>query len=234
MAAKQAPQVPPTERVQTSYKQLSLAAINLNNASDELGKAISVLDAALKKLNLGISAWVEMTGSDNGLNWWSRSIGYTKVGDKWGIALKDARGHFQHPEIDSEQTWLFSDGPRWMRTEAVGHIPDLLEALAKQAEDTTKKVEKRTARAYDLASAINEAASQDLRMRLRCALSEAGQYAIVDALQHTKLTESDSGLTFSTTSDEDLVHLKSPEFAEALRRLVGQSVKFTAEWEEPF
>lgn len=52
MATKQGPQVPLTERVQASYKQLSLAANNLNAASDELGKAISILDAALKKLKL--------------------------------------------------------------------------------------------------------------------------------------------------------------------------------------
>ena len=46
-----------SERVSSSYRQLSLAASHLNIVSDELGKSISVLDAALKKLNLGISTW---------------------------------------------------------------------------------------------------------------------------------------------------------------------------------
>ena len=46
-----------SERVSSSYRQLSLAASHLNLVSDELGKSIAVLDAALKKLNLGISTW---------------------------------------------------------------------------------------------------------------------------------------------------------------------------------
>src|SRR6266852_2109512 len=90
--AKQEPQVTPTKRVQDSYKQLSLAAVSLNNASDELGRAISALDAALKKLNLGVSAWVTLSSNDGVQTgqdwWWKREFGYTKVRDKWGIALR--------------------------------------------------------------------------------------------------------------------------------------------------
>ena len=37
-----------SERVSSSYRQLSLAASHLNIVSDELGKSISVLDAALR------------------------------------------------------------------------------------------------------------------------------------------------------------------------------------------
>src|SRR5260370_15609914 len=141
MAAKQTPQVPPADRVQTSYKQLSLVATSLNAASDELVEAVSVFDAALKKLNLGISAWVVLSGNDDeDHDWWSRDIGYTRVGDTWGIALKTASGNYGCPDRDSEEKWLFRDAPRWMRIEAVGKIPDLLEALLKQAEDTTKKI----------------------------------------------------------------------------------------------
>src|SRR5713226_9643527 len=98
MAAKQGPEGPPTERVQASYKQLSLAAKSLNAASDELGKAISVLDAALQKLNLGVSGWVTLAGNEDGNNWWSRGVGYTKVGDKWGIALRKVSGDYQWPD----------------------------------------------------------------------------------------------------------------------------------------
>jgi len=47
-----APQVPPAERIQTTFKQLSHAAVDLNTASDELSKPIYVCEAALKKLNL--------------------------------------------------------------------------------------------------------------------------------------------------------------------------------------
>ncbi|HME01192.1 MAG TPA: hypothetical protein VKM93_28250 [Terriglobia bacterium] len=177
MAAKQAspkgdapvsryPRLAPNERVLASYKQLSLAANSLNSASDELGKAISVLDEALKRLNLGVSAWVQLStgGGDITSNWWSRNVGYTKIGDKWGLALNTESGDYQYPDQDSEETWLFNEAPRWMRIEAVGRIPDLLEALLKAAEDTTKKIKDKTAQAYELAvamSKVDEEAQQE-------------------------------------------------------------------------
>jgi hypothetical protein len=158
MAAKQTPQVPPAaDRVQTSYKQLSLVATSLNAASDELVEAVSVFDAALKKLNLGISAWVLVSGNnDDDGEWWSRNIGYMRVGDTWGIALKTADGNYNCPDRDSEEKWLFKDAPRWMRIEAVGKIPDLLEALLKQAEDTTKKIKDKTEEVFALAVAMSK------------------------------------------------------------------------------
>lgn len=162
MSVKQpSPQVPPAERVQASYKQLAVAANTLNTASDALGEAISVLDAALKRLNLGISAWVQLSGNtDTGDYWWSRDVGYTKIGDKWGIGLRKQSGDYSDPENDSEETWLFNEAPRWMRIEAVGKIPDLLEALIKQAEDTTKKIKDRTAQAIELAAAMSKVAQE--------------------------------------------------------------------------
>ena len=158
MPIKQGPQAPLTERVQASYKQLSLAANSLNAASDELGKAISVLDAALQKLNLGVSAWAQLSGNeDPGTGtWWNRSVGYTKIRDKWGIALRTAGGNYNFPDDDSEELWLFNDAPRWMRIEAVGKIPDLLEALLKEAEETTKKIKSRTTQAHELAAAMSK------------------------------------------------------------------------------
>ena len=155
------PEVPPIERVQASYKQLSLASIGLNEASDELGSAVSDLDAALQKLNLGISAWVQLSGGEEEYNWWSRDIGYAKVKDKWGIGLKTSSGNYASPERDSEELWLFNDAPRWMRTVAVGKIPDLLEALLKKAQDTTKAIKKKTVQVYEFAAAINAIAEDD-------------------------------------------------------------------------
>lgn len=157
MATKRGAEAPPTERVQTAYKQLALAANSLNVASDELGKAISVVDTALQKLNLGVSAWEDLSGNDdtsNG-NWWSRQIGYTKVRDKWGVALRTTRGNYNYPDDDSEELWLFNDAPRWMRIEAVGKIPDLLEALLIEAEKTTQKIKNKTTQAYELAAAMS-------------------------------------------------------------------------------
>ena len=38
------------------------SAATLNAVSDELGKPVSVIEAALKKLNLGVSTWVVCVG----------------------------------------------------------------------------------------------------------------------------------------------------------------------------
>ena len=156
-----APQISPAEKVQATYKQLSQAATNLNIASDELGKAISLLDAALKKLNLGVSAWVELASNmDQYGCWWDRSLGYAKVGDKWGIALRKKEGEAANPENDTEEKWLFNDGPRWMRVEASKRIPELLEALLKETHSTTKVLNERIALASELAAAVEKVASE--------------------------------------------------------------------------
>ena len=74
-----------SEKVQASFRELTTAAKNLNQVSDELSQTISFLDAVLQKLNLGVSAWVPVTGDEdpNG-HYWSRDIGYAKVENHWG------------------------------------------------------------------------------------------------------------------------------------------------------
>jgi hypothetical protein len=157
----QAPKVQPTERVQASYKQLAVAATNLNTASDELGRMVGILEKALKKLNLGISAWVAISkGDSHGTEWWSRDIGYGKVGGKWGIALRTIAGSIQHPDEDSEEAWLFNEAPRWMRVEAIGKIPDLLDRLVKQTEETTQSIRKKTTEVSEFAQAIDNLAEE--------------------------------------------------------------------------
>jgi hypothetical protein len=144
----------PAARVENSFKKLTSAAQMLNSASDDLTKVISPLDAALKKLGLGVAAWVEISGNDDGANFWSRDLGYAKLNGKWGIALRDVSGHHQNPDGDAEEAWLFSEAPRWMRIEAVGKIPDLLEKLLQQVEDTAKKLKTKTVQAQELVSVI--------------------------------------------------------------------------------
>ncbi len=159
MALKQVPlEVLPADRVQSTYRQLSIAATSLNTASDNLGKAIAVFDAALKKLNLGVSAWVNVSQGydENDGDWWNRGIGYAKIGDTWGIALRTQNGSSNCPDRDTEERWLFNDGPRWMRVESIAKIPDLLEALLKQAEDTTSKIKTKTEELLALAAAMSK------------------------------------------------------------------------------
>ena len=162
MSLKVTTQVTSTQRIQNVFKQLSLAAVGLNGASDGLADAILMLDDTLKRLNLGVSAWVTVSGNDDqDGNWWSRDLGYTRIGDKWGIALKSASGHYGNPDGDSVEKWLFSDAPRWMRIESVGKIPDMLEALLKQAEDTTQKIKAKTDEALALVQAVSQSVGGD-------------------------------------------------------------------------
>ena len=59
---------------------------------------------------------------------------------------------------DEVEEWAFNDAPRWMRIEAVGMIPELLEHLVEQVEDATKKIKGKTTEARSLAAAINAVA----------------------------------------------------------------------------
>ena len=87
--------------------------------------------------------------------WWDRSVGYTKLKDRWGIALRTRQGDDGRPDEDSEELWPFNEAPRWMRIEGVGKLPDLLGALLKQADDTTKKIRAKVEQANQLAEAIS-------------------------------------------------------------------------------
>src|SRR5437879_4924901 len=99
------PSVP--ERVQASFRQLSTSAASLNTVSDELRESISELETALEKLNLGVSAWVKISGghNDSGQYYWSRDLGYTQIGRDWGIALRTVSGDECDPESESEEIW---------------------------------------------------------------------------------------------------------------------------------
>ena len=147
------------ERVQAAFRKLTNIATGLNSASDELGKTIAELDAALKQLNLGIAAWVGITGnSDEEGNHWSRSVGYARIGNQWGIALRTVSGNVNFPDDQDSEEWLFNDSPRWMRVESIDKIPELLEKLAQQASNTTDRIRKKTAEAKEFAAAIKATA----------------------------------------------------------------------------
>jgi hypothetical protein len=154
---------PLTEKVQSTYKQLTHAASDLNAASDELAKPIQIWEAALKKLNLGVPAWVEISsgGDDQEYSWWDRSVGYSRLKNHWGIALRSRDGNHRHPGYESEEIWAYNDAPRWMRIESVGKLPDLLDALLKQAQETARKIRAKTGQANELAEAISKALAED-------------------------------------------------------------------------
>jgi len=153
--------------IQDAYKRLAHAAVDLNAASDELGKPIQVCETVLKTLNLGIAAWVEISsgGDAGGEQWWDRSVGYAQFKDRWGIALRSRNGSYSFPDHDSEERWPFNEAPRWMRIEGIGKLDELLDALLKRAEETTKKIRAKVEQANELARAISAVADETTARR---------------------------------------------------------------------
>jgi len=147
-------------RISSSYKQLTQAATELNAVSDELGKFVTALDAALRRLNLGIATWLRLESREDGSgNYTKRDLGYAKVGNKWGIALRTMSGNHNDVEDSNVEEWLFNDAPRALRIESVEKLPDLFENLVKEADAATKQIRTKTERAQALASALTEQAA---------------------------------------------------------------------------
>jgi hypothetical protein len=141
---------------------LADSAARLNKASDELSKAIAPIETVLKKLNLGISKWHTFAGGnpDQDGDYFSREIGYAKVGGKWCIALAERSGNIHGSQDDvSESEWAFNDAPRQLRIRAVKEIPKLLDALIDEAEKVTSALETETTRAMGVAETLTALAS---------------------------------------------------------------------------
>jgi hypothetical protein len=148
------------ERVQAAFSSLRVAAKALNFESDELGKSIQDLNGALQRLNLGVSAWVPFMQSGGDDGWFcNREIGYAKTGTTWGISLREVEGNCHDPDQETIESWLFENSPRWMRVDSIGKIPELLESLTRQAEETAIKIKAKTAQAKELATAIKSVAA---------------------------------------------------------------------------
>ncbi len=145
----------PSHQDQASFERLSTVAAELNTATDELSQVIASLDEGLKKLNLGIVSWYDFAGNDDNISYWGNSIGYAKIGTKWGIALRRTAGnHEAPPEYHQSEEWLFNDAPRQLRMEAVGYIPAMVDKLISDAEAAVKKVKDKTSQAKQLADAL--------------------------------------------------------------------------------
>lgn len=104
--------------IQRDMSELIEAASALNTASDELSGVVSLLDAGLKKLNLGVGSWFTYGKDGDGYRY---AIGYDKVDDKWGLSIRE-----EDTVQGTSAEWLFSNAPRVLRIEAVEHLSSLL------------------------------------------------------------------------------------------------------------
>jgi hypothetical protein len=143
-------------RVQTSTQKLAEVATTLNTASDQLGAVITQLDAALKRLNLGVPASVMFAGNDDqntGL-FWRRDLAYNKVAGRWGLAITTSSGDLARPDENDYEEWLFNEAPRSYRIDAVEKIPELLEKLVAEAATLTSKTVSTTIQVRPVGDAI--------------------------------------------------------------------------------
>lgn len=144
-------------KIQTFFQALSSAAPELNAASDSLNQAVTTLDEALKKLNIGLSVWVNFRS--RGVEDWEYDddqIGYDKVDGKWGIAVRRVWGNYNTEEFAGVGPWLFNDAPRDLRLVAVDYLPEAIEALGKAAIETTKKIHEKVTQVRNLTDAIGK------------------------------------------------------------------------------
>jgi len=164
------------EKVQASYLQLSAVASDLNTVSDELGKYVAEIDAALKKLNLGISVWVNVSNWEGAeLDYYMEQVGYAKVDGKWGIALRTVSGNHSYPDRDEVEQWLFSDAPRKLRLASIETLPEVLKNLSEEAVKTTEKIKSRLAEVKEVAAAVKDAARSPARNALAERMREGAE-----------------------------------------------------------
>jgi hypothetical protein len=113
-------------------------ANELNLTSDNFNKIIVSLE---EEIGIGITTWVRVAGQDDDEfhEFWSRELGYTKIDNKWGLAIRETTGN-HISKVRERKIWAFNHAPRPYRIEALVMIPELLEKLKKFAIKTIKKL----------------------------------------------------------------------------------------------
>ena len=123
-----------------------------------------VVEQSLNALNPGVTAWMTVSKItlDENRPWALREerLGYDKTKGRWGLTLHlfsvdDPDGDWE--EIDA---WLFNDAPRSLRLRAVERVPELIEALAREATHTAERVSEGAGYARELARAISALAKE--------------------------------------------------------------------------
>jgi outer membrane phospholipase A len=149
-----------SEAVQSSFRELSNTTADLNKASDDFGAFLEALDTAFGNLKIGVTGWVSVATSYDEQNpdvYTDEQLGFDKVGQTKGLAVRivkiDRRQGDEFEEV--KERWLLTDAPRAMRLRAIDYIPQLIQALTKEAAQTAKKVRAKADLAKQLTVAIN-------------------------------------------------------------------------------
>ena len=151
----------------SSLDALSDTAKNVNKASRRLTEAVDQVNAALKRLNLGIPVWIPTKSSpDNpGHVQEYEELGYAKVKGKWGICIRHT---VESAAPDPDETeWHFEDAPRDMRIRGAHFLQKLIVELNEQGDKAAKDIDEQATKAENLATTLNEIAD---RSKVRASL----------------------------------------------------------------
>jgi hypothetical protein len=147
-----------TEKRLFTFGDLTSAASDLNQASDDLTNIVNTFDAALLPLNIGIAVWVEVSRTHNEsapLLFETEELGYAKTEGSWGLTIRRLTGNVNNPE-DSKvrDVWSFNDAPRKVRLRAVELLPELIDELTKSAQRTAERLKKKLAQTREYTASI--------------------------------------------------------------------------------
>ena len=144
----------PSERMTSAFASLIQSSKNINDASNELAQPIASLEKSLKRLNLGVTCWTQISSAGDGDTYFLREVGYAELQDRWCVALRTRRGRECDPESETTLVWPFNEAPRYLRVKAVDALPDLIEALVKTTDATTERIKAKVSPAHELAGAV--------------------------------------------------------------------------------
>jgi hypothetical protein len=149
---------PDPSKIQANLQELTTTADVLNDLSERLTKQVAEIEAAVNKLNLGITASVEVESwaDERALQWETWRLAYGKDGGKWGFLLQHLSGTRNFPEADSYEQWAFQDLSRERRLRAVEKIPMLMEALVARSKKVASELSGKLSYAQSLATSFSQ------------------------------------------------------------------------------
>jgi hypothetical protein len=155
---------PPTPAsVAASFKKFKAAADNLNSVSDGFSHVVKKVETVFKESNLGVSTFVQFAGSIDydSESFWCREIGYSRLRSKgWAIVIRTRSGDLGDPESERSESWVFDEAPRAYRPDAVEKLPELLDALAAEADRTAARIAEKMAFVQQFIATVKEAAAE--------------------------------------------------------------------------
>lgn len=135
------------------FGKLEQISKSLNEDSNKLTKILGQINSKLNALNLGVEVWLDdqlyedrLPRDEYGTGMTASGyLGYGKLGDSWGLLVKQTRekelGDGER-SLESEDYKFLLESSRELRLSAVDLIPDLIAELQSEAEETRSAVSK--------------------------------------------------------------------------------------------